>query len=131
MPRARSSSMLPSGVSCVQRQYSTATISMSAPGTNMASRQPSDCCTPRLTMAARISGITLCVTPPPALPQPPTVAFAVPTTFGGNMTEVWIWVMPKLAPMAPMARRNTRKLSYDVANAMPITGIAPSTRSAV
>ena len=62
-------------------------------------------------MAASSSGITLCVTPPPALPQPPTVALAVPTTLGANITEVWNCVMTKLAPMAPMARRNTRKVS--------------------
>ena len=29
-------------------------------------------------------------------------ALAVPTTFGPNMTEVWYWVITKLAPTAPM-----------------------------
>ena len=52
--------------------------------------------------------MTVCVTPPPALPQPPTVALAVPTTFGANITEVWNWVITKLAPITPMARRNSR-----------------------
>ncbi len=56
-----------------------------------------------------MSGMTLWVTPPPALPQPPTVALAVPTTFGANITEVWYWVMTKDAPMMPMNRRPIRK----------------------
>ena len=29
-----------------------------------------------------------CVTPPPELPHPALAAFAVPTTFGANITEV-------------------------------------------
>lgn len=43
------------------------------------------------------------------LPQSAVVAFAVPTTLGANITEVWCWVITKLAPMAPMARRKNRK----------------------
>ena len=52
--------------------------------------------------------MTDCVTPPPELPQPAEAALAVPTTFGANITEVWYCVITKLAPIAPMARRNTR-----------------------
>ena len=63
---------------------------------------------PRVTNRAKISGIAICVTPPPRLPQPAVVAFAVPTTLGANATEVWYWVMTKLAPTTPIASRNSR-----------------------
>ena len=38
-------------------------------------------------------------------------ALAVPTTRGPNITEVGYWVITKLAPTAPIPRRNSRKLS--------------------
>ena len=34
---------------------------------------------------AKTSGMAACVTPPPRLPQPAVVAFAVPTQFGANI----------------------------------------------
>ena len=40
--------------------------------------------------------------------MPALVALAVPTTLGANITEVWYCVMTKLAPMAPMSKRNKR-----------------------
>ncbi|MDC0685411.1 hypothetical protein POL72_47335 [Sorangium sp. wiwo2] len=52
-----------------------------------------------------------CVTPPPALPQPALVAFAVPTTLGANMTDVWYCVMTKLAPIMPISSLKNRKTS--------------------
>ena len=55
--------------------------------------------------------MAICVTPPPRLPHPAVVAFAVPTTLGANITEVWYCVMTKDAPMTPMPRRNRRKVS--------------------
>ena len=39
-------------------------------------------------LALNRSGIAICVTPPPRLPQPAAAAFAVPTIFGANITEV-------------------------------------------
>jgi hypothetical protein len=48
------------------------------------------------------------VAPPPAFPQPAAAALAVPTTLGANITEVWYWVMTKLAPIAPISRRKNR-----------------------
>jgi len=61
--------------------------------------------------ATSSSGIRAWAAPPPLLPQPAAAALAVPTTFGPNITEVWYWVMTKLAPTAPIPRRNSRKLS--------------------
>ena len=58
------------------------------PGITMASRQPRNLSTPKLSTAVKISGITIWVTPPPRFPHPAVVAFAVPTQFGANITEV-------------------------------------------
>ena len=44
----------------------------------------------------------ICVTPPPRLPHPAAVAFAVPTTFGANMSEHQNWLVTKVAPAQPM-----------------------------
>merc|ERR1719440_916340 len=49
----------------------------------------------------------ICVTPPPRLPQPAAVAFAVPTTFGANMSEHQNWFVTKVAPAQPMRNRRT------------------------
>jgi len=85
--------------------------SISTPGTTSATRQPMDSVTPSITTAPSSKGINACAAPPPALPQPAAAALAVPTTFDENITEVWYWVMTKLAPTAPMPRRKNRKLS--------------------
>ena len=61
---------------------------MAAPGTNIAIRQPHHAPAPRLRKAVNSSGIVICVTPPPRFPHPAAAAFAVPTTFGANITEV-------------------------------------------
>ncbi|EWH02264.1 hypothetical protein Q427_09790 [Halomonas sp. BC04] len=63
--------------------------------------------------------------PPPRLPQPALVALAVPTTLGANIMVVWYWVMTKEAPMAPIARRASRKVSKLLAKPIPMTGIEP------
>ncbi len=81
------------------------------PGTTSATRQLIDWLTPSITTAVSSSGISACAAPPPALPQPAAAALAVPTTFGENITDVWYWVMTKLAPTAPMPRRASRKVS--------------------
>ena len=75
--------------------------------------------------------MTICVTPPPRFPQPAVVALAVPTQLGANITDVWYCVMTNEAPMAPMASRNNRNVSYDWARPMPITGMDPRTRTQV
>merc|ERR1719171_3299035 len=49
----------------------------------------------------------ICVTPPPRLPQPAAVAFAVPTTFGANISEHQNWFVTKVAPAHPMRNRRT------------------------
>ena len=81
------------------------------PGTIIATRQPSASPTPRATITVSTRGITIWVTPPPRFPQPAVVAFAVPTILGPNMTEVWYCVMTNEAPITPMPRRNSRKVS--------------------
>ena len=77
----------------------------------MAPRQPTASLKPITMKAAKTSGITICVTPPPRLPHPAEVALAVPTQFGANITDVWYWVMTKEAPITPIPSRNSRKLS--------------------
>ena len=69
--------------------------------------------------------MTSWVTPPPRLPHPAVVAFAVPTTFGANMTEVWYCVITNDAPMTPIRSRKIRKVSKLCASPMPITGSEP------
>ena len=61
-----------------------------------------------LAEAAATMGMTAWVTPPPRLPQPAVVAFAIPTQFGANITEVWYWVMTNEAPITPMHKREKR-----------------------
>ena len=61
---------------------------MATPGIVIARRQLHQAPAPRLTNAVNRSGITTCVTPPPRFPQPAEAAFAVPTMFGANISEV-------------------------------------------
>ena len=75
--------------------------------------------------------MTSCVTPPPRLPHPAVVAFAVPTTLGANITEVWYCVMTNDAPMTPMSNRKIRNVWKSCARPMPITGREPRSRSQV
>ena len=75
----------------------------------MASRQPTNLPIPSIRKAEKMSGMTICVTPPPRLPHPAVVALAVPTQLGANIIDVWYWVMTNDAPMAPMASRKSRK----------------------
>merc|ERR1719331_280736 len=85
-----------------------ATVKNRAAGTSIANRQDRSSSTP----AERI-GITrhhmmkICVTPPPRLPQPAAVAFAVPTTFGANISEHQNWFVTNVAPAQPMRNRRT------------------------
>jgi len=52
----------------------------------------------------------ICVTPPPKFPQPAAVAFAVPITFGANMSEHQNWFVTKVAPAHPIIVRIKMKL---------------------
>merc|ERR1719183_2145639 len=47
----------------------------------------------------------ICVTPPPRLPHPAAVAFAVPLTFGANMGEHQNFFVTKVAPAQPTRNR--------------------------
>ncbi len=81
------------------------------PGTTIATRQPSASPTPSAMITVSTRGITICVTPPPRFPQPAVVALAVPTMLGANMTDVWCWVTTNEAPITPIPRRKSRKVS--------------------
>ena len=100
--------MSPCGQSCVKRQYAQAITSIATPGTTSAMRHDESSPKPSIRPAATSSGISACVAPAPALPQPAVVAFAVPTTFGANITDVWYCVITKPAPIAPMPSRQIR-----------------------
>src|SRR3989304_3542069 len=80
-----------------------------APGMTMARRQLANCSNPKLTRAAKTSGITICVTPPPRLPHPAVVALAVPTQLGANMIEVWDWVITNDARAETIAQRSDQQ----------------------
>merc|ERR550514_2647361 len=65
-----------------------ATVKKSAAGTSIASRQDISSSTPNERIGfTKAQMMKICVTPPPRLPQPAAVAFAVPTMFGANMRE--------------------------------------------
>jgi hypothetical protein len=63
-------------------------------------------------------GVTICVTPPPRLPQPPVMALAPPTILGVNMEEVQYCVDTKEASEKPMSRRQVMKCDALVAHAI-------------
>merc|ERR1712032_1802023 len=69
--------------------------------------------------------IKICVTPPPRFPQPPAVAFAVPTTVGANMSEHQNWFVTKEAPAQPIMVRITMKLQSFQMSAERATQMAP------
>ena len=87
------------------------TRNSATPGTTIATRHSSVSPTPNISAPASTNGIAICVTPPPMLPQPAVVAFAVPITFDENITEVWYCVITKEAPITPIASLNSRKVS--------------------
>ena len=61
----------------------------SRPAATIAARHPQYSPSPTVTAnIVKTRGMTICVTPPPALPQPAVVALAVPMQFGANMTDV-------------------------------------------
>ena len=92
-------------------QYRKAVPSKAMPGITIASLQPKAGSATKVMTTAKIRGIAIWVTPPPRLPQPAVVAFAVPTVFGANITDVWYWVITNDAPMAPIASRNSKNVS--------------------
>mmetsp|Transcript_53970 Transcript_53970/g.161526 ORF Transcript_53970/g.161526 Transcript_53970/m.161526 type:complete len:201 (-) Transcript_53970:403-1005(-) len=64
---------------------------------------------PVLNRGKRTDPMTICVTPPPRLPHPPTSALAVPTTSLVNMRDVQYWHMTKVDPPMPMKKRRTAR----------------------
>merc|ERR1719446_937009 len=82
-------------------------------GTIMATRQAVLLDMPAATNGLKSTAIMkICVTPPPKLPQPAAVAFAVPTTFGANMSEDQNWFVTKVAPAVPMKNRRTEYIIF-------------------
>merc|ERR1719199_3311 len=92
-----------------QHNFTTvATRKNSAAGTSIASRQDKSSLMPMDRIGiTRAHVMKICVTPPPRLPQPAAVAFAVPITFGANMSEHQNWFVTKVAPAHPMRNRST------------------------
>ena len=74
-------------------------------------------------------GVTICVTPPPRLPQPPVMALAPPTMRGVNMDELQYCVETNEASEKPMSRRHARKWPYLVTHVMAKHGSAVSSIS--
>eukprot|EP00975_Prorocentrum_lima_P017596 3714177-Prorocentrum_lima.AAC.1 len=73
----------------------------------------------------RAHTIKICVTPPPRLPQPAAVAFAVPMTFGANISEHQNWFVTKVAPAQPIIVRIRMKLQEELIPAAANTHRAP------
>merc|ERR1719230_1216243 len=70
----------------------------------------------------------ICVTPPPRLPQPAAVAFAVPTTFGANINEHRNWFVTNVAPAHPIIMRIKMKFHSAEMPAAASTQMAPKHR---
>merc|ERR1719331_45030 len=106
-----------------------ATVKNRAAGTSIANRQDRSSSIP----AERI-GITrhhmmkICVTPPPRLPQPAAVAFAVPTTFGANISEHQNWFVTNVAPAHPIIMRIKMKFHSAKMPAAASTQTEPKVR---
>merc|ERR1719454_382805 len=85
-----------------------ATVKNKNAGTSIARRQDISSSIPYARIGlTKHQTMKICVTPPPRLPQPAAVAFAVPTTFGANMSEHQNWFVTKVAPAQPMRNRRT------------------------
>merc|ERR1719199_1041862 len=97
-----------------QHNFTTvATRKNSAAGTSIASRQDKSSLMPMDRIGStRAHMMKICVTPPPRLPQPAAVAFAVPTTFGANMSEHQNWFVTKVAPAQPMRNRRIEYIHF-------------------
>mmetsp|Transcript_835 Transcript_835/g.1375 ORF Transcript_835/g.1375 Transcript_835/m.1375 type:complete len:210 (+) Transcript_835:1541-2170(+) len=107
-PDDSSSSKLPSGRSRPEKAAIPITRCITA-GKIKHTRHARSSCIPKELMAAKSSGITKLVKPPPRLPQPPAVAFARPTIFLENMTDTQAWHATKDARPMPIKERQTMK----------------------
>mmetsp|Transcript_49771 Transcript_49771/g.105832 ORF Transcript_49771/g.105832 Transcript_49771/m.105832 type:complete len:206 (+) Transcript_49771:1369-1986(+) len=76
-----------------------------AAGTRQTVLQACSADMPSLKSGKRTVPMTIWVTPPPRLPQPPTSALAVPATSLVNMREVQNWQQTKVDPPSPMKKR--------------------------
>mmetsp|Transcript_61651 Transcript_61651/g.161964 ORF Transcript_61651/g.161964 Transcript_61651/m.161964 type:complete len:223 (+) Transcript_61651:441-1109(+) len=72
--------------------------------------------------------MSVCVRPPPMFPQPPAVAFAVPTTDALNKIEFQNWFTTKVEPRADTKNRAMTKPVLVVTAALQATTIAPQSR---
>lgn len=64
------------------------------------------------------------------MPQPPTIALAVPTTLCENMLDVQDWDMTKEAPSRPMAERTATRCCHVEMLPTQNTGMAPRSNTA-
>lgn len=78
------------------------------PAITMEYRQAISSEIPKLITPAAINGMPKRLAPPPRLPQPAEVAFAVPTILGANIIEVWNCVITKEAPIKPINNLHIR-----------------------
>mmetsp|Transcript_11993 Transcript_11993/g.37964 ORF Transcript_11993/g.37964 Transcript_11993/m.37964 type:complete len:238 (+) Transcript_11993:885-1598(+) len=102
-PDAYSALYVPSGTSSDVRYSAMPTKKRSTAGTRTARRHARS--KPKTMNHESTHGMNTCVKPPPRLPQPADVAFAVPTTFFENMTDVQNCVITNVAPIPPMKKR--------------------------
>merc|ERR1719387_3352779 len=70
-------------------------------------------------------GMSVCVRPPPRLPQPPAVALAVPTTLRLNMMEFQNWFTTKVDPRQDTKKRAVIKPGALTTAALQETTIIP------
>merc|ERR1719181_1732487 len=120
----------PSGTS-QQKVFTTkATVKNNAAGTSIASRHDKSSSTPNERIGfTKTQMMKICVTPPPRLPQPAAVAFAVPTTFGANMSEHQNWFVTKVAPAQPMRNRRIVYIMGPLINDERATMLPPNVSS--
>lgn len=78
---------------------------------------------PSLKRGKRAEPMTSWVTPPPRLPHPPTIAFAVPATSLVNMEVVQYWHMTKVDPPRPMKKRVAARVAAELTRPIQAQGI--------
>mmetsp|Transcript_50958 Transcript_50958/g.101345 ORF Transcript_50958/g.101345 Transcript_50958/m.101345 type:complete len:203 (+) Transcript_50958:1677-2285(+) len=128
-PERSSSPKLPSGRSRETRQ-TTPLIMCRARGMRYESRHERLSSSPVKDMKMRkMYGIVRLVIPPPRLPQPAAVAFAIPTTFLENICEHHVWHATKVASEKPMMHLRIMNCHALVTNMMrTMAGVVPSSR---
>src|SRR5690606_28138897 len=87
--------------------------------------------TPRARIKPASTGMPRRLAPPPSLPHPADVAFAVPTTLVANISDVCTWVITHEAPMKLVKNRQIKNWAGVWAKPVKITGTDPSNNSPV